>query len=114
MNREELAWAAGFFDGEGHMAARKWRTSQIGVGQSEVSTLVRFQRAVRGIGCVYGPYRAANSPRPTYRWQIASFEGCQAVIAMLWPFLSEPKRDQARRLMTNATRPHVRRIGVTA
>jgi hypothetical protein len=52
--------------------------------------LVRFQRAVAGIGHVVGP-----DVKGMYRWETRSFEEMQAVIALLWRFLGLVKRRQA-------------------
>jgi hypothetical protein len=55
-NREELAWAAGFFDGEGSFswtmpAAFGWAV----INQTNRASLERFKRAVAGLGKIYGP-----------------------------------------------------------
>jgi hypothetical protein len=103
-DREELAWAAGFFDGEGTTCIsvnRKAGTSrgpslQIHVSLPQVGPwcLFRFRQAVGGLGAIY-PVPPRNGHQPQHRWQIGSFEGAQAVIAMLWPFLTSVKRKQA-------------------
>ena len=105
INREELAWAAGFFDGEGTTRAKpsqytrgdKVRGVSLGltVPQSERSVLERFNKATLNLGQIYGPYHT-KAGKPTYVLGVHDFEGVQAVIAMLWSFLSEPKRLQAQ------------------
>jgi hypothetical protein len=95
--KEELAWAAGFFDGEGHISRRVNDAAppQVIVGQHyDPVCLHRFQAAVLGIGKVYGPYIYKTKPNngPAFMYKVSSFENGQAVIAMLWKFLSEPKR----------------------
>lgn len=102
----ELAWAAGFFDGEGTIACsfshRKTsrdggnRTLQIQIGQTDPFVLRRFQKAVGGLGVVYGPYSRPNGrAKKIWFWSVANFEHVQAVVAMLWKFLSPIKRQQA-------------------
>ena len=102
--REELAWAAGFFDGEGCTYTKvgnpKTKASSIGIKVSQIhlAPLERFQRAVLGIGKLYGPYnspsRAVTNASPIFKFEITGLEGCQAVMAMLWPFLCQVKKDQ--------------------
>ena len=107
LNREELAWAAGFFDGEGTChtwtsrpgAAKHGRTCGLIVSQVEAGPLERFQKAVLGIGTIY--YNRENSrgaggkrAKPISNWQVHAFEQTQAVIALLWTFLSGPKKQQ--------------------
>src|SRR5258708_5070125 len=105
IDREELAWAAGFFDGEGSTFCqlkqdrpRYRRQLVVAVGQSgrEIpEVLQRFQRALLGIGKIYGPYIRKGRRLPTWQWRALSFEEAQAAIAMLWRFLSPIKQRQA-------------------
>lgn len=96
----ELAWAAGFFDGEGsvspHIDKRPGRNPglQIDIEQTDERPLIRFQKAVG-----QGGRRTLCKPRvPTRKplWRLhyghaASFD----TLIVLWPYLSEPKREQA-------------------
>lgn len=97
-DKNELAWAAGFWDGEGHTSGRfrqdKGRTIHAMVDQIHKETLERFQRAV-GFGSVLGPYKFSN-PRwsDRYRWETSNFKDCRRLFALLEPFLCEPKRRQ--------------------
>lgn len=97
MNREELAWAAGFFDGEGTTSAfmhvNRWQI-QLAVSQNNLDTLERFQAAVHGVGKIYGPYDR-NRKNPIYTYKIGGYERVQAVISMLWPWLTPHKKEQA-------------------
>ena len=74
MSEIELAWAAGLFDGEGtislvtHRKKRKTKTYEykqvhVLVSQSgSPEVLERFQRAVGGLGKIYGPYERGHQP----------------------------------------------------
>lgn len=103
--REELAWAAGFLEGEGTFSSskvsRRQASSQIQIAAWQVTRepLDRLVEAI-GLGRVRGPYRYADK-RATYRYQVTDFEGCQAVIAMLWGWLSSRRRAQARALLVS-------------
>jgi hypothetical protein len=108
INREELAWAAGFFDGEGCTGLRS-RGISVSVNQTDPRPLLRFQGAVLGLGVMSGPLIHKNKPAwsPRWTWAAQNFEDVQAVVAMLWIFLSEPKREQALRVLeTYAALPH--------
>lgn len=111
-NREELAWAAGFFDGEGHVSFnhRKNTRSKGGlrftVAQADRAVLDRMQRAL-GIGRVkgpYGPYKTQT--KPFWIYMVGSFEEVQAAIAMMWSFLSPVKRAQAKVALQEAAISH--------
>lgn len=102
--REELAWAAGFFDGEGHVSAplrRGWfhHRLHIAIAQTDPQPLARFAATVGGIGQTQEVGRRLRKNglgfcKRMWRYHVDSFEGAQAVMAMLWPFLCEPKRQQ--------------------
>src|SRR5213593_179378 len=104
LDQAELAWAAGFFDGEGSTIARKntlrpgYRRLEVQVPQSGPggvpAVLGRFQNAVLGMGRM-----TARRKDGTFAWRAMLFEEAQATIALLWPFLGPIKRAQALRAM---------------
>lgn len=103
----QLAWASGFFDGEGCTGSgadvRRPNSARIYVTvgqQSKVreivpSVLTRFQQAVGGMGYIRKPYFDERSGTFAHQWRADSFEEAQAVIALLWSNLGEIKRAQA-------------------
>lgn len=104
MNREELAWAAGFYDGEGSTTLTSQGYPRMNIGQvwSNRRTLERFREAV-GLGVLYGPYDKRTELRPNNKPQgmlsIIGFEEVQATVVMLWPFLDLDKRNQAKKVL---------------
>lgn len=100
----EVAWAAGFFDGEGctslHRAkvgGRIYDHVRVTVGQVNRETLERFRQAIGGRGRINGPYeRGANNVghKPIWRYQ-AHGDTALTVLKVLWPYLSKPKQEQA-------------------
>lgn len=101
----ELSWAAGFFDGEGYTSSIKDRHVRINISQVEREPLERFQKAVGGLGRILGPYKHKNriTPsggewKPIYAYGASGVEETTAVLALLWPYLSTPKREQAIRV----------------
>jgi len=122
VNLEQLAWAAGLFDGEGSAIASK-RADRPGYLRLEATVpqcghdglpevLVRFRAAVAGVGTVTGP-----DSNDMYVWRASGFQDAQAVIALLWQHLGEVKRGQAATAMravaqqytSGAYRPHAPR-----
>ncbi len=97
----ELAWAAGFYDGEGYAGTQLARSGnrhlRLSIGQADRSLLERFQRAVYGLGRINGPYQRSapdGTPRkPMHYWRASSCEA-RRVIDLLTPYLSEPKLAQ--------------------
>jgi len=105
--REELAWAAGFFDGEGSIGGysnpeEAHISFVLRVYQTERTTLDRFHKAVLDIGAVNGPYFRQDRKehhKPAYMYSVCGHPQVQAVIALLWPFLSQPKKNQTRKAL---------------
>jgi hypothetical protein len=100
INREELAWAAGFFDGEGNTGSAWSSPIHVQVSNTDLRLLQRFWAAL-GVGRISGPYTLKNRPqnRPHWHWAATSFEDAQAAIALLWVWLSESKRKQAAKAL---------------
>lgn len=91
----ERAWAAGFFDGEGHIRASYGRYLLLNVVQTETTTLERFRVAVGGYGNIY----ARNGARPanwtlSYCLQIGALAEVRHAVLLMWEYLSGPKRRQ--------------------
>lgn len=92
-NTHELAWCAGFFDGEGstffqlHVQGN-YSTSQITLDVAQVNPLLlrRFNRATGKFG---------NFHRTQLR--TARFEYVQYVMCLLWKYLGPIKKEQYRK-----------------
>ena len=89
----ELAWAAGFFDGEGttsYLKKGSWMGPRMSVAQNNPETLERFQLAVQ-CGKIY----EHTTRKGMYSWNCQKKEDVEKVLNMLWPFLSNQKKEQA-------------------
>lgn len=97
MNREELAWAAGLFDGEGHTGnAGLNRYPQMEIDQKDREVLDRFHAAVGGLGKIIAyskPVRLGRGGGTYFRWY--AHKEAKAVFDLLAPTLSSRKRAQA-------------------
>jgi hypothetical protein len=98
--KAELGWAAGFLDGEGYVGVRRDSRPgrnpglQFAIEQADRRPLERFAKAVRWEGRIYTrPDKRAPNRRQMYR--IAMFhKDTVRVMRLLWPYMSEPKREQ--------------------
>lgn len=97
VNEIEIAWAAGFFDGEGCVSGfhdREGRLRlQLVVVQSKTNEhLIRFKAAVQGEGHVNGPYKQSGHPEwsDRYTWK-ATGTAAHRVMEMLRPYLCSQK-----------------------
>lgn len=106
-DREQLAWAAGFFDGEANFITckhNKDRTKRfiIQVGQKHPEVLERLQTIfpkskISGPYIHRGKYRFPKKSYPTYyRWAVNDFEYAQFVVGCVWPWLDIIKQKQIK------------------
>ena len=115
----ELAWAAGFFGGDGTVSAcqassenparyLRARIAQAGpTGEPDV--LRRFKAALNDAGSIRGPFNPNNPCRqPQYAWQASGSAGVELILQRLWSSLDDAKREQARRAIRLARQagPH--------
>jgi hypothetical protein len=93
MDRHELAWAAGFFDGEG-WANRSGRGVHSRINQSGndgvPKVLLRFLDIV-GCGRIHGPVREEDR-QDLYYWDASSRSDVELVGNAIWPWLGDVKR----------------------
>ena len=104
MNQDllDIAWSAGFFDGEGctylhrsqRQGSRVTKLLKIEIAQTSVETLEKFHKATNRLGRINGPYKGKGINRKPY-WHYAAC-GRKAVLIMetLWPALGQVKKDQ--------------------
>jgi hypothetical protein len=107
LKETEIAWAAGFFDGEGHCRAHRVVRKNgkthyylhVIVPQVNKANLDRFVSAI-GVGKVDGPYTVKNpNAKPQFRVQLYCRQAKKA-IETIWPYLGEEKRTQAEAAMS--------------
>jgi hypothetical protein len=109
ITEDELAWAAGLFDGEGSVSTylppqrwtrrRQMQVSQRGVRGCPPAVLVRFQAAVGGVGGITGPYRGY-----LFYWKTTRNDVIDEIGNSLWRFLGDTKREQFARAASEVNR----------
>jgi hypothetical protein len=111
MDRCELAWAAGFFDGEGWANAvgqtgRTTRQPHARVNQADADgvpvALLRFRAAVGDLGRIGGPHREKNRV-DLYRWEVSSRKDVTRLHELLAPWLGQVKLGQFGQAMAQPT-----------
>lgn len=86
---KDIAWAAGIFEGEGHVNSRKGSSLYVGIGQKE-PWLVHRLKALFGGGVIH--YRTATSPE-YWRWQVNG-PRARGFMLTIFEFLSPRRKDQ--------------------
>jgi hypothetical protein len=99
----EIAWAAGFFDGEGNTRANRhnWGRKRLRlfmrVTNTNLAQLQRFQVALEGLGRIY-KVKGRAEHKQSWIWQ-GERKTAELALETLWPYLGEEKRAQAERAM---------------
>lgn len=100
--REELAWAAGLFEGEGCITQTRRSTGyaapRLQMSMADIDVVRRFALTV-GVGSLHWitPRRLHHSEQ--LLWSVTRFEHVQAVLAMFWPWLGDRRRARARQVL---------------
>lgn len=107
-NPIEIAWAAGFFDGEGCATVRsngggKYLYLRLVISQNDTEVLERFMHAV-GVGYILGPTHYKDKSLPMYQWQVNRNADVMSVIDLLMPLLSSKKKKQIADKLSVATK----------
>jgi len=93
----ELAWAAGFYDGEGCTFLRHKRYPAISIGQNDPEVLIKFHNAVK-LGSVHYAGESKTGYE-IYTYRVNGYEQVQQVLCLMWKYLSGMKRAQAERVL---------------
>lgn len=105
-NTTDVAWAAGFFEGEGTFQYPP--RACLRVLNTDPDPLYRLQ-AIFGFGNIHGPHpQRGLGTKPYWYWNVSNYEHRQAVVAAMWRWLSPRRREQATRCL--AWRQHQRHI----
>lgn len=111
ISRENVAWAAGLFEGEGSIIwatvrnrnpkLPPWKRCGLSLHMTDEDVVRKFHSIV-GVGKVNGPYNYStkNTKRKSScYWNVQSFEKMQAVIVMFWPWLGERRRNRYKEIL---------------
>ena len=107
----ELAWAAGFFDGEGTTCITRHKPKNqhaisaviiVSIKQTHIEELERFRSAVGGEGVINGPYQRGKN-KPYWMFRASGIERVQRIIDHLSPYMCSTKRDQAKTAIETMT-----------
>lgn len=107
-DREQLAWAAGFFSGEGCIYSRRNKGKYnscsklrpyLCVSQCTLPVLVKLQKSLK-VGNITGPYQPkTKNSRPYWSWSVGRFEHVLAAVSAMWIFLSREKQEQCASIL---------------
>jgi hypothetical protein len=100
---EDVAWAAGLFEGEGSFYIwRKKSQARASMTSTDRDVLERFIEIV-GIGTIIIP-ATIEGRKDRFMWTIAGYDRVKAVIDLFEPWLGERRRIQAAEVLENCAR----------
>lgn len=97
MKETELAWAAGFYDGEGSAfttSSEGYHYPRMTASQTHKEPLERFNAAIGNVGNLVGPYMNKGRRKPIYEIRIYGRNSVKIASDLLFPYLCSPKREQ--------------------
>lgn len=93
----ERAWAAGLFEGEGTIYNNKYQP-MLRIGTSDQDVAEHFADVVGGK--INGPYTQLGiGSKPMYLVSVTGFERVQAVVAALWSYLGDRRKEKISAVM---------------
>lgn len=100
---EGLAWAAGFFDGEGsfHLRDASGLSPMASVSQRHLEVLLKFQEEV-GFGKIYHRTKAGKD---VWHWRVTTRREVMLLLELLRPWLGTVKVAQGERVLANKLSP---------
>lgn len=106
--KEEIAWAAGLFEGEGTVYLRPqkencsaWARSSLSM--SDIEPVAQFHEIVGfgNFGGPYGPYRKYTNEKVSYRWTCNIWEEIIILFKSFEPWLSPRRIEQFNNVLNN-------------
>lgn len=96
-----LAWVAGVFEGEGCFTTSKYRNSRTFVARISMTDedVVRKIHAVTQMGNILIKRPEQAHHKVQFSWTVSGFEGFQAVVAALWPWLGNRRKSRAKEIL---------------
>jgi hypothetical protein len=118
---EELAWVAGVYEGEGTIVVKSYplangsfaRAARVIITMTDRDVVERVHK-ILGFGVLlkpHGPYVNGGMTKPRHTLSIERKEWAQAFIAMVWPWLGERRRAQAKAVLAAVTQSWEARLG---
>lgn len=94
---QEIAWAAGLFEGEGCISTYQGDHTQLTLVSTDFDVIERFHRIV-GVGTVSGPYQPNGNPKwkPAMKWLCSHQHEACSLLERLLPLLCGRRQERAQ------------------
>lgn len=102
--REEMAWVAGLFEGEGSISTAGKSTFVLRLAMTDEDVIRRLHR-ITGVGNVYDKPAQIVGHKHQWIWIVSKQEHLQAMLAAMWPWLCSRRRAKAVEALEVYRRP---------
>jgi len=112
INREDLAWAAGLFEGEGSVylgITGTYKYPSLKLCTTDKDVIERFHRVVFKLGAIYGPYKYEVVRTPIWSWETKKFEHIQCVLTLFWGWLGNRRRRKVYEVLSTMKKAYAKR-----
>ena len=102
----QIAWIAGWLEGEGYFALRGTRKQYATVVVDSVDEdTIRKAHTLTGVGNVYGPYTRKNpgNKQPLWKWAITAHGDAISLMEQVLPHMSSRRARQIRAVLQRPT-----------
>jgi hypothetical protein len=104
-NHAELAWAAGLFEGEGHIAWNK-ASVHLEMNMTDLDVLERF-RDIVGVGSI-NPKKVKDGNKPMWRWLVSGKPRVQIILMDFIPWFGAHRKERAEESLRRLEQVSVR------
>lgn len=98
---QQIAWAAGLFEGEGFLCTHRGTAIRAGLSMTDRDVVERFA-AVVGCGHVRLKEPQRGHWKAQYLWNVCRVDDVRELIHAFWPYLGERRRKRAAELLAHA------------
>ena len=102
-SREDIAWAAGLFEGEGSMSVRGNLGVSLFLGMTDEDVVARFATIV-GAGRVYVKQRPKQEWKDIYAWHCNKSEDVRRILSEFMPHMGLRRKDRAVEMLERLAR----------
>jgi hypothetical protein len=95
-SREELAWAAGLFEGEGAICMMNNSSGYVALSMTDKDVVEKFKSIVRLPIEIRKRLPKNPNHKASYDWRTSRFEYVQFIIALFWNWSGKRRREQAK------------------
>lgn len=105
MTPNDIAWAAGFFEGEGCISVTKAGYPVLTITSTDKDVLLRFQRIFNGAGGLYPRLKRQPHHKDAWVWNTGRRADCKMILEAMLPYLGSRRTAKAEEVLPTCEKP---------